>query len=154
MEINDIEYQCWHEVGHAVACMLQKGEVVSIELSDNKSNPYLARASCKTPTRDMKLATSAGGFAIEYALFISNKLNNIKEKEFLTEAIQNSSQDRDKFCSNENLTEDMCEKIFIDYAKQLSEDFLQMMDKLEKIVIQLMKKKKLTGNQIVNIFNS
>ena len=153
MKINDIEYQCWHEVGHAIACMLQQGEVVSIELSNNQNNPYLAKASCKTPTRDMKLATSAGGFAIEYALYISNKIN-ITKNEFLIEAIKNSSHDREKFCHNENLTDDECKQIFIEYAKEISEEFLLMMNKLERVVIQLMKKKKLTGNQVAMIFNS
>lgn len=153
MEINDIEYQCWHEVGHAIACMLNRGEVVSIELSNDQKNPYLAKASCKTPERDMRLATSAGGFAIEYALYTSNKIN-IPEKEFLIEVMINSSNDRKKFCHNENLTKSQCEEIFINYAKNISEEFLLMMDKLEKIVTQLMQKKKLTGNEIASIFNS
>jgi len=153
MQVNDLEYQCWHEVGHAIACMLSKGQVLSIELSNNKNNPYLAKASCKTPERDMKLCTSSGGFAIEYALFTSNRIN-ISKKEFLIEAKKNCSYDKIKFCKDESLTEVQCEQEFIDYAKDLSKDFLLIMDKLEKIVIKLMEKRKLTGNEIMNIFNS
>ena len=32
LKINDKEYQCWHEVGHAIACINSGGRVELIEL--------------------------------------------------------------------------------------------------------------------------
>ena len=153
MEINDKEYQCWHEVGHAIACMESGGEVISIELANNPTLSYLAKASCKTPTSDIRKHTSAGGFAIEYALFQINRII-ISKKDFLYEAIENSSQDRSKFRGNENITDEECLIFFIKYAMELSNDFLPRIKKFEKIVNQLIEKRKLSGNEILKIYYS
>lgn len=153
MEINDKEYQCWHEVGHAIACMESGGEVVSIELASNSNLPYLAKASCKTPTSDMRIHTSAGGFAIEYALLQFGRII-IPEKDFLYEAIENSSQDRSKFRGDENISDEECLRFFIEYAMELSNDFLPRINKFEKVVNQLIENGKLSGNEIEEIYNS
>lgn len=153
MIINDKEYHCWHEVGHAIACMISKGYVVSIELTNNPTLPYLAKASCQTPETGMKLHTSAGGLAAEYMLY-TKKLIIIEESAFWGEAIKNAEFDIKKFFNNEIQDEEQCLEIFIDYAKQLSEDLLPFIEKMESIVNKLIEKNKLTGDEIVDLLNN
>lgn len=150
--INSQEYQCWHEVGHSIACMESGGYVESIELANSQGLPYLALAKCSSPGWKEQLHTASGGLAVEIMLFNTRRIK-ITEEEFWHEAIYNSSYDRHKVCKEEDISEEECLQLFIDYGKQLANDFLPKIDKMERVVKALIDQQKLSGDEVAKIYN-
>ncbi len=159
MKINDKEYQCWHEAGHAITCINAGGNVKFIELINNTNTHHgLARARCETTNQQMRMDTASGGFAIEYILY-KNKYIDIPEREFIQEAFKNSSSDKILFFNGDYIQYDgywpkHLDIQFRDHAIKKSHDLLPFMDKIEIIVNDLMQKKRLDGQDIKNILNS
>jgi hypothetical protein len=94
IEINSIEYQCWHEVGHATACLHFGGSVEFIELLDSSSANGLARARCRT-TPEIRPMVACGGFAVEFFLFRKGRLSLIEEQEMTQVIFRNATKDRE-----------------------------------------------------------
>ncbi len=158
MKINDKEYQCWHEVGHAIACINSGGRVELIELINDADSKGLARARCKTFNQDMRKNTAAGGFAMEYILYKTKRIT-ITEKEFIQEVFINVSLDKIPFFDGNFLQDDgywpkELDVAFKNHAIKLSNTLLPYLDKIEVIVSKLMEKSKLSGDEVIAIYNS
>lgn len=158
MEINDKEYQCWHEIGHAVACIHSGGHVELIELMNDPISKGLARARCETFNQEMRMNTAAGGFAIEYILYKTGCID-IEEKDFLQEVFFNASLDKVSFFNGDFVQDNgywpkELDESFRDHAIRLSKTFVPKIDKMEKILNQLMIQGRLSGDEISAIYNS
>lgn len=158
MKINDREYQCWHEAGHAIACINAGGNVEFIELVNDDNTNGLARARCETTNQQMRMDTASGGFAVEYILY-KNKYIDIRERDFIQEAFINSSSDKIPFFNGDYIQDNgywpqHLDKEFRDYAINKAHELLPFMDKMKIIVNDLMQKERLDGQDIENILNS
>lgn len=96
IKINSIEYQSWHEVGHAVACIAKGGKVELIELVYDENSLGIAKASCHT-TPDIRPYVTCGGFAAEYVLYKDGYLETVDDKEFTQIVFRNATHDRKMF---------------------------------------------------------
>jgi hypothetical protein len=64
--IDSDEYKCWHEVGHATACLHLGGDVDFIEFLEGDARGYARAHSVVTP--EMERSVACGGFAAEFYL--------------------------------------------------------------------------------------
>ena len=96
IKIDSLEYQCWHEVGHATTCLHLGGNVEFIEFIEDETHRGLARARCET-TPDIRPAVLCGGFATEFTLSRSNYLQRMNEQEFIQIIFKNASIDREMY---------------------------------------------------------
>ena len=95
IDIKSREYECWHEAGHAVACLLNGGKVELMEIIKDEEHFGRARARCET-TDNSGPYIACGGFAAEYQLYKSGMLN-VSESEFVRSALVNAFPDKTKF---------------------------------------------------------
>lgn len=95
IEIDSREYDCWHEAGHAVVCLLLGGRVELMELVEDEALLGRARASCEM-TPETRKHIACGGFAAEYHLYVSGRLN-VSEREFVRTALVNAFPDKRAF---------------------------------------------------------
>jgi hypothetical protein len=95
IDIKSREYECWHEAGHAVVCILSGGKVEVMEIIKDEDHFGRARARCET-TDDSRPYIACGGFAAEYQLYKLGKLN-VSESEFVQSALVNAFPDKTKF---------------------------------------------------------
>ncbi|WP_041666815.1 M50 family metallopeptidase [Sulfuricurvum kujiense] len=93
--INSREYECWHEAGHAVVCLLHGGKVELMEIIQDKDHVGRARARCET-TNSTRPKIACGGFAAEYYLYETGAID-VTEKEFVQSALVNAFPDKKQF---------------------------------------------------------
>ncbi len=115
IDINNREYECWHEAGHAVVCLYYGGKVELMEIIKDQEHFGRARARCET-TDDSRQYISCGGFASEYLLYISGMLN-ISEKHFVKNALANAYQDKIQFFGRDFEQENGC------WPREMDEEF-------------------------------
>jgi hypothetical protein len=107
IDIKSREYECWHEAGHAVVCLLGVGKVELMEIiKDDEEHFGRARARCET-TDDSRPYIACGGFAAEYQLYKSGMLN-VSEREFVRSALVNAFPDKTKFFGADHEQENGC----------------------------------------------
>lgn len=92
IDINSREYECWHEAGHAVICLLNGGRVKFMEIIKDEDHFGAARARCET-TNYTRKKIACGGFAAEYYLYKSSMLK-VSESEFVKTALGNAFPDK------------------------------------------------------------
>jgi hypothetical protein len=153
IEINGFEYQCWHEVGHAVTCLHLGGEVEFIEFLDDENHKGLARSRCET-TPQVRPYVLCGGFATEYVLSELRLLEEIDEKEFTQVIFKNASIDREMFfgkTGNDDFTKDE-DIIFMNFSiNNVTPIIIKHLPKMRKIVELLQDNKKIDGTTIKKI---
>jgi hypothetical protein len=156
IQINSLEYQCWHEVGHAVVCLsFKSGDVESIEFVDDPEAKGIARARCKTNS-EIRNFVACGGFATEYVLYKSGRLSFVEDKEFTQKIFMNAEWDRGMFF---NRTSNSYEKYteaedreFMHFAiDRVAPIVLQFLPEMNEIVKKLVKNKKIVGSTIKHI---
>lgn len=152
LRLDSLEYQCWHEVGHAVSCLHWGGDVEFIEfLDDNDTGRARTRCVVPPPFRSYVLC---GGFAAEFVLFRGGYLEAIEEKDFIQIIFKNATIDRQNFFGksrNEVLTvaED---KQFMNLAvKEVAPIIKKHFAAMCKIVTLLNSKMKVDGLDIKNV---
>ncbi|KKN92167.1 hypothetical protein LCGC14_0209800 [marine sediment metagenome] len=97
LEVNSLEYKCWHEIGHTVVCLHLGGTVEFVEImgEENEGRGF-ARARCNT-TPDIRPLVLCAGFATEYLLLRKGFLAAIDEKEFTQLIFNNATIDREMY---------------------------------------------------------
>ena len=95
IDIESQEYQCWHEAGHAVLCLVLGGKVELMEIIRDEEHFGRARARCET-TEATRRYIACGGFAAEYMLCI-NKMLDVSEDQFVQIALVNAFPDKAMF---------------------------------------------------------
>lgn len=97
MEVNDLEYQCWHELGHAFTCIELGGDVECVEfLEDHEVGR--ARARCTT-NQYIRQRVACGGFAAELVLYRDGDLGPQDEKSMTQILFINATIDRTMYHS-------------------------------------------------------
>jgi hypothetical protein len=153
--INGLKYQCWHEVGHATACLHFGGDVAYIELIDDERIDGLARAGCST-TPDIRPMVACGGFAAEYFLFYNKLLTTIEPKAFTQLIFINATKDREMFCGRTLLDQEQFTKAedeaFMHFAiNKVAPIFSQYFTQMEQLVDELITKRKVYGARVREI---
>jgi hypothetical protein len=148
--INSLEYQCWHEVGHATVCLHLGGDVEFIELIDNA-----ARAHCLT-TQPIRQSVACGGFAAEFYLLRAGYLPPVDEKEITQTIFRNTAKDREMFkggkASDKSEGGKGDDEAFMNHAVRVVVPILkQYILRMKQVVRELLKDKKLDGNRLKEI---
>lgn len=115
IKLNSREYECWHEAGHALVCITLGGGVDFIEFVDDPACHGKARTRCEF-TQNIRNYVACGGFAAEYYLYRSGKLE-ATEKQFVTAALVNAFLDKQSFFGGNFEQENGCwpEKLDIQF---------------------------------------
>lgn len=158
MEINDTQYQSYHEVGHAMACLLSGGDVEIIELINDINSVGLARAKCNF-SEEIRRIVACGGFATEYLLFKKGYIE-VSEKVFIDAAFNNAILDRQNFFGGNFVQEngrwpENMDKTFMNYAIYKVVPLLNPgFSVMGSIVNEVIKKGKLDYHDIHSILNA
>lgn len=97
MEINELEYQCWHELGHAFTCIELGGDVECVEFLENHDVGQ-ARARCTT-NQYIRQRVACGGFAAELVLYRDGDLGPQDEQSMTQILFRNATIDRTMYHS-------------------------------------------------------
>jgi hypothetical protein len=153
--VNSLEYQCWHEVGHAIVCLHLGGDVEFIELIDDDSSEGLARARCLT-TQPIRQSVACGGFAAEFYLLRAGYLPPVDEKEITQTIFRNAAIDREMFKGgktsdqSEHTKED--DEAFMNHAVCVVVPILRRyILRMKQLVRELLKDRKLDGKRVKEI---
>ena len=97
MEVNDLDYQCWHELGHAFTCIELGGDVESVKFLENHEVGQ-ARARCTT-NQYIRQRVACGGFAAELVLYRDGDLGPQDEQSMIQVLFRNATIDRTMYHS-------------------------------------------------------
>lgn len=157
IELNSIEYDCWHEAGHAFVCLLLGGNVQLIEIIEKNTSKGRARARCEINER-IRRYVACGGLAAEYFLYITHKLN-ASESQFIKNALTQAFLDKQSYFNGDfekanGYWPATMDKEFRDFA--INEVFpilkkANAFPKMEKIVNALLKKKRVDNIQLIEL---
>lgn len=156
--INSLEYQCWHELGHATACLHFGGNVEFIELLDDENVGGLARARCST-TPDIRPMVACGGFAAEFYLLRNGHLPKIDEREITQIIFRNATKDREMFYGRtlgdtEQFSKNEDEAFMHTAIDKVAPIFGKYFDQMRHIVCELMKEREVDGIRIKELLLS
>jgi len=95
--VDSVEYQCWHEVGHATVCLHLGGDVDFIEFLDGDARGH-ARARCVV-IPEIERCVACGGFAAEFYLLDKGYAEKGRDDERNISQIvfHNATSDREDF---------------------------------------------------------
>ncbi len=98
IKLTDEIYVCLHEAGHAWVTYLEKGYVEFVELSVESDGKCKGRTRANRPPAS-KQAIACGGFAVEYLLFMRDRIVDedgvpITESAFINAAMNNAREDK------------------------------------------------------------
>ncbi len=155
--INSIEYQCWHEVGHATACLHLGGDVEFVELMDDETAGGLARARCRT-TPEIRSSVACGGFAAEFFLLRKGHLEQVNEQEIIQVIFHNASKDREMFLGRtlsdgEEFSKEFDERFMNHAVFVVAPIFNIYFAGMKEIVRELVRKKKVDGKRVTDILS-
>jgi hypothetical protein len=153
IDINSVEYVCWHEVGHAIACLSFGGEVEHIEILDPNDPRGKAYARCITNPEIRKIVAT-GGFAAELYLYRNKRLPEINENEMAQILFINATKDREKYwgkTQDDPLTKEEDDEFqHVAFAK-VTPLIKKFSDRIEQLVSELIKNRKIEGKRIKEI---
>lgn len=153
IEINSFEYQCWHEVGHAVTCLYLGGDVEFIEFIEDEDHKGLARARCKT-TPDIRPFVLCGGFATEFVLSRCGLLEKIEEREFTQLVFKNASIDREMYFgkgADDELTKEEDTEFMHFAVDKVAPIIKEYLSEMREIVAHLQVHRKIDGSMIKSL---
>ena len=158
IEIDSLEYQCWHEVGHATVCLHLGGDVEFIELLDNETAGGLARARCSTTT-NIRPSVACGGFAAEFFLLRNGHLPQVDEKEITQIIFRNATIDRKMFCGRtlsdgEVFRKEEDEEFMNHSVTKAVLIFRKYFPRIKQIVCELIKERKVDGKRVRGVILS
>jgi hypothetical protein len=157
IQINSFEYQCWHEVGHAVVCLFLDGDFESIEFVDDPEAKGIAKARCETNS-EIRNFVACGGFATEYVLYKKGRLSSVDDKEFTQILFENATRDREMFFNrtlskNDEFTVDEDKEFMHCAIYSVVPIIRRHLPIMKEIVKELVKTKKITGTTIKQMLN-
>ena len=95
--VDSVEYQCWHEVGHATVCLHLGGGVDFLEFLNGDARGH-ARTRCVV-TPEIEQSVACGGFAAEFYLLDKGYAEQAHDDERAISQIvfHNATSDREDF---------------------------------------------------------
>ena len=156
LEVNSLEYKCWHEIGHAMVCLHLGGTVDFVEIMGEESGGRgFARARCNT-TPDIRPYVLCAGFATEYVLSRKGFLAAIDEREFTQLVFKNSTIDREMYhgVSQKHDFSESEDREFMDLAvNTVSPIIASHLGKMHEIVGILCSVGRIEGSQIAALLS-
>lgn len=153
LDINGREYQCWHELGHAIACLSWGGQVEFVQLLNEEHSVGQAFARC-TPTVIGRPMALCGGFAMEFALLRSGRLAIVDEREMTQVLFRNATIDREMYWrkpSGADFTEEE-DRDFMNMAiNVVSPVLIQFFPRAQILVDELLETERISGERIKEV---
>jgi len=99
--VDSDEYKCWHEAGHAVACLHLGGDVDFIEFLSGHTRGH-ARTRCD-PVPGTEKSVACGGFAAEFYLLNNGRAEQSPDdtRDISRVVFHNATADREEFWGRE-----------------------------------------------------
>lgn len=154
--VDSFEYKCWHEVGHATACLHFGGEVESIEFLDGNARGH-ARTRCVV-TPEMEKNVACGGGAVEFFLLDNGYARQAPDDERnLSQVVfHNASADREDYWDR-RLGRDEAfsteeDKAFMNHALEfVAPIFSQYFTGMQQLVDELCNARRLDGKRVMEL---
>lgn len=157
LEVNSLEYRCWHEIGHAVVCLHLGGTVEFVEIMGEESGGRgFARARCNT-TPDIRPSVLCAGFATEYVLSRKGFLAAIDEREFTQLVFKNATIDREMYhdVSDQHDFSKSEDREFMNLAvNTVAPIIASQLGKMHEIVGILCREGRIEGSQIAALLSA
>lgn len=155
LDTESLEYRCWHEVGHATACLCLGGSVELLELMEVDDAQGLARARCST-TESIRSSVACGGFAAEFFLLRTGRLGQVDEKAIAQIIFRNATKDREMYfrkslLKDEEFTQEEDREFMSHAISEVSPLFKDRVQGMEAAVAELLASGKLTGERFREI---
>jgi hypothetical protein len=154
MEVNDVDYQCWHELGHAFTCIELGGDVECVEfLEDHEVGQ--ARARCTTNLY-IRQRVACGGFAAEFVLYRDGDLGLQEEKSMTQILFRNATIDRTMYHSldpGSTLTEAQDREFMFCAYQAVVPIIRRYKNKIAIAVAELEESKTISGERIKQIMD-
>jgi len=153
IDTNGREYQCWHELGHAIACLSWGGEVEFVQLLNEGHSVGQAFARCAPTVKGRPMAL-CGGFAMEFALLRSGRLAVVDEREITQVLFRNATIDREMYWrkpSGAEFSEEE-DREFMTVATNLVAPVLtRCLPQVQILVDQLLETQRVSGDKIKEV---
>ena len=157
LEVNSLEYKCWHEIGHAVVCLHFGGTVEFVEIMGEESGGRgFARARCNT-TPTIRPLVLCAGFATEYVLSRKGLLAEIDEREFTQLVFKNATIDREMYhdVSDQHDFSESEDREFMNLAvNKVAPIITSHLGNMRKIVEILCSEGRIEGSQIADLLSA
>lgn len=152
IDINSREYQCWHELGHAVVCLHLGGTVDLVEFLDDQPHAQgEARARCNM-NEEIRSDVLCGGFAAELFLLRNHFLPSISEREITQIIFINATKDREMYWRREFQPDEQFsreeDEVFMRQAATVSEIVRTYKRTIQTLVPALLEAGRLDGKCI------
>lgn len=156
IEVNGREYQCWHELGHAAACLEWGGDVEFVELLDEEHATGQARARCAS-TVDGRPKALCGGFAMEYVLLRAGRLAHVDEREITQILFRNATIDREMFwhkTPGADISKEEDEEFMRVAINEVAPVLKASVSRLQVLVDELLSNQRVSGDRIREVLGS
>lgn len=153
LDINGREYQCWHELGHAIACLTWGGQVEFVQLLNENHSVGQAFARC-APTVNGRPMALCGGFAMEFALLRSGRLAVVDEREMTQVLFRNATIDREMYWrkpSGADFSEEEDRDFMTLAVNVVSPVLIRFLPRLQILVDELLETEKISGERIKEV---
>jgi len=152
MEENDVDYQYWHEFGHAFTCIELGGDVECVEfLEDHEVGQ--ARAGCTT-NKYIRQRVACDGFTAELVLYRDGDLGPQEEESMTQTLFRNATIDRTVHHSldpGSKLTEAQDREFMNCACKEVVPIIRRYKNKIAIAVAELEESKQISGERIKQI---
>ncbi|MBE8717494.1 hypothetical protein [Cellvibrio polysaccharolyticus] len=152
MKVNDVEYQCWHELRHAFVCIDLGGDVECVEFLEDH-NVDQARARCTT-NKHIRQLVACGGFAAELVLYRDGYLGYQDGNSMTQTLFRNATIDRAMYHSLDpraELTEVQDREFMISAYNSAVPIIRRYMNEITIAVAELKNSKIISGERIRQI---
>lgn len=153
IDINGREYQCWRELGYAIACLSWGGEVQFVQLLSEGHSVGLAFARC-APTVYGRPMALCGGFAMEFALLRSGRLAVVDEREMTQVLFRNATIDRVMYWRKPPgavFSEDEDQEFMTLATNVVAPVLIRFLPLVQILVDQLLETQKVSGEKIKEV---
>jgi hypothetical protein len=154
--VDSPEYQCWHELGHAVACLQFGGEVEFIEFLINDPRGYAMARCIVIP--EMNRLVACAGFAAEFYLLkyrLADKAPG-DDRDINAIVFHNATADREAFWERDHTVGDgFSEQEDREFMNHAVEYVAPLFDRyfrgMEQLVGELFAARRLEGYRIKEV---
>jgi hypothetical protein len=149
--VDNVEYKCWHEVGHATICLHLGGDVDSIEFLDGDARGHAVAHCVVTP--EIERSVACGGFAAEFYLLKNGYAEKRAddERDISQIVFHNATHDREEFWGHKFGSDGFTEAEdteFMHWAMALTPIFDQHLSRMQELVRELLGARRVEGRRV------
>lgn len=154
--VDSVEYQCWHEVGHATVCLHLGGDVDFLEFLIGDARGH-ARTRCVV-TPEIEQSVACGGFAAEfYLLDMGYAEQSIDDKRAISQIVfHNATSDREDFWGRKLGKDETFSKLedekFMHHAlESVAPIFYRYFSGMQELVRELCEARRVEGTRVMEL---